>query len=86
MRLFRRGLDEDRSSTGDLCDWRSNDSRSLLNSGQTGRVGKAKVGKARKIIQRVLSISSIFASLRIWPEWGSAWDFYVVASKEPNAQ
>jgi hypothetical protein len=24
--------------------------------------------------------------LRIWPEWGSAWDFDVLACKEPNGQ
>jgi len=69
MRLFRRGFDEDRSGTGDLYDWRSNYSHILLNLEKTGRVGKE-----RKIIKRVLSFSSIFASLRIWPEWGSAWD------------
>ena len=61
--------------------WRSNDSHVLLNSGKTGRVGKE-----RKIVKRVLSFSSIFASLRIWPEWGSAWDFDVLACKEPNGQ
>jgi hypothetical protein len=65
MRLFRRGFDEDRSGTGDLCDGWSNDSHILLNSGNTGRVGKE-----RKIIKRVLSFSSIFASLRIWKRLG----------------
>lgn len=81
MRLFRRGFDSDKC-TGGLYDRRSNYSHVLLNSGRPD----ASVKKERSSNACQLSFSSIFASLRIWPERGSAWDFDVVACKERNGE